>query len=112
MVAESRVLFRVENLHQRRRRIAAEVAAQLIDLVQHEHWIVGFGTTYSLNDLARQSADIGSTVAADLGFVMHSTEGYAYELPSESASDRFAERGLADSWRPQEAEDRAFHSRL
>ena len=36
VIAERRVLLRVEHFHQRRRRIAAEIAAELVDLVQHE----------------------------------------------------------------------------
>ena len=112
VIAESRVLLRIENLHQRRRRIAAEIAAELIHFVEHEHRIVGFGSAQSLNDLARQRADIGAAVAADFGFVMHAAEGDAHELASERASDGFAERGLAHAWRPDEAEDRALHSRL
>ena len=37
VVAEGVVLLRVEHLEQRRGRIAAEVGAHLVDLVEHEH---------------------------------------------------------------------------
>ena len=37
VVAEGRVLLRVEHLEHRRRRVAAVVGAHLVDLVDHEH---------------------------------------------------------------------------
>ena len=59
-----------------------------------------------LDDVARQRADIGAPVAADLGLVMDAAEADADELPAHGAGDRLAERGLADAGRADEAEDR------
>ncbi len=42
VIAERVVLFWVENFHQRRRRVAAEIASELVHLVQHHHRIVRF----------------------------------------------------------------------
>ena len=42
VIAERVVLFRVEHFHQRRRRVAAEIAAELVDFVEHHDRIVGF----------------------------------------------------------------------
>ena len=43
VIAERRVLLRVEHFHQRRRRIAAEIAAELVDLVQHQDGVHRLG---------------------------------------------------------------------
>ena len=40
VVAESAVLLGVEDLEQRGRRVSAEVATELVDLVEQDHWIV------------------------------------------------------------------------
>ena len=37
VIAERVVLLRIENLEQRRRRIAAIVVSELVDLVEHQH---------------------------------------------------------------------------
>ena len=41
IVAEGGVLFRVEHFEQRRGRVAAEIAPQLIHFVEHENRVVG-----------------------------------------------------------------------
>ena len=69
MVLEPAVLLRVENLEQRRRRIAAEVLAELVDLIEQEQRVGRPGLLQVRDDLARQRADIGPAVAADFGFV-------------------------------------------
>jgi hypothetical protein len=45
-------------------------------------------------------------VAPDLGLVSDAADRDAHELAPERAGNRLPERGLADSWRPDEAEDR------
>jgi hypothetical protein len=54
VVAESRVLLRIERFQQRRRRIAAEVAPHLVNFVEHEHRIFRLRAPNALNDLPRQ----------------------------------------------------------
>ena len=46
VVAEADVLLRVEHFEQRARRIAAEVGADLVDLVDHEQRVVGAGVAH------------------------------------------------------------------
>src|SRR6185503_1208093 len=109
VVAEARVLLGVEHFQQRRRRVAVEAAlAELVDLVEHHHRAVGLCAADRLDDVARQRADVGAPVAADLGLVVHAAERDALELASRGARDRLAERGLADSGRADEAQDRAL----
>ncbi len=107
VVVEGRVLLGIEHLEQRRRRIAAEVRAHLVDLVEQEERIRGLRLAHRLDDLAGHRADIGAAVAADLGLVAHAAERHAHELAAGRLGDRLAERGLADARRADEAQDRA-----
>ncbi len=108
MIAKGRVLLRVEDLEQGRGRVAAEVGADLVDLVEHEHRVAGTGLVDPLQDAARQRADVGAAMAADLGLVADAAERQADELAPQRAGDGAAERGLADARRADEAEDRAL----
>ena len=110
MVVEGVVLLRVEHLEQRRRRVAAEVHRHLVDFVEQEDGIARAGLLEALDDLARQRADVGAAVAADLGLVAHAAQRDAHEVAAGGARDRLAERGLADARRADEAQDRALHA--
>ena len=109
VVAERVVLLRIERLEQGRGRVAAEVAAQLVDFVQHDHRVVGFGAANALDDLARQRADVGAPVAADFGLVVHAAQRDALELAAQRAGDGAAQAGLAHARRSDKAQDRALH---
>jgi hypothetical protein len=105
VIEEGVVLFRVEHLEQRRRRIAAEVHRHLVDFVEQEDRVHRAGLLHHLDDLAGEGADVGAAVAADLGLVTHAAERQADELPVHGARDRLGERGLSDPRRPGEGED-------
>ena len=107
VVVERRVLLRIEHLQQGRRRVAAEVLAHLVDLVEQDERVGGLGLLHRLDDLAGHRADIGAAVTADLGLVTHAAERHAHELAAGRLGDRLAERGLADARRADEAQDRA-----
>ena len=106
IVAEAVVLLGIEHLQHRGGRVALNAGAKLVDLVQHHDAVPGAGLADRLDDVAGQSADIGSPMAADLGFVMHAAEAHADKFAVHGARDRLAERGLADAGRPDEAKDR------
>ena len=110
MIAEGVVLFRIEDLEQRRGRVAAEVRAELVDLVEDEHRVAGFGAPQALDDLAGQGADVGAAVTADLGLVAHAAERHPDELAAQRLGDRAGQRRLADPGRADEAEDRPLHA--
>ena len=112
VVPERVVLLRIQRFQQRRRRVAAEVASQLVDLVQHKDRIVGLRAAQRLHDLPRQGPDVGAAMAANLGFVVHAAERDTLELASQGARNAAAERGLAYAWRSDEAEDGPLHIRL
>ena len=82
-------------------------APSLVDLVEHHHGVARSGLAQRLDDAARQRADVGAAVAADLGLVAHAAERDAHELAPERAGDALAERSLADAGRADEAQDRA-----
>ena len=109
MIPECIVLLRIEHFHQCRRRIAAEIAAQFVDLVQHHHRVVRFSALYTLNDLTGQRPDVRAAVSADFRFIVHAAEGDAHEFTSQRSRDGLAKRSLAHAWRPNEAQDRPLH---
>ena len=71
MIAEGMILFRVQDLEQRRRRIAAKVRADFVDLIEHEHGIVRPGLFDPLDDAAGKRPHVGAPVAAHFRFVAH-----------------------------------------
>ncbi len=113
VVAEPGVLFGIEHFQQRTRRVAVETArAEFVDLVEHQHASARFRAPDRLDDVARQRADVGAPVAADLRFVMGAAQRDALELAPGGARDRLPERGLAHAGRADEAQDRALAVRI
>ena len=112
VVAEGRVLLGVEHLEHRARRVAAEVRAHLVDLVDHQHRVVRAGVAHRADDRAGHRADVGAAVPADLRLVAHAAHRDALELAAHRLGDRAAQRGLADAGRSDEAEDRGARVRL
>ena len=108
VVVEGVVLLGVEHLEQGRRRVAAEIGAHLVDLVEQEQRVDLLRLPHRLDHLAGHRADIGAAVAPDLGLVAHAAEAHAHELAARGARDRLAERGLADAGRADQAKDRAL----
>jgi hypothetical protein len=101
------VLGRVEDFQQRRRGVPAPVAADLVDLVEHDDRVERAGFFQRASDAPRQRADIRSAMAANLGLVVDAAQRDAGERAPERASDRLAKRGLADTWRADQGDDRA-----
>ena len=95
VVAERVVLRRVEHLEQRRRRVAAPVGADLVDLVEHDHRVHRPGVAQRADEPAGQRADVRAAVTADLGLVADAAERHAHELAVERARDRLADGRLA-----------------
>jgi hypothetical protein len=89
-------------------RVAVErVAAELVDLVEHDDAVVGAALLDRLQDEPRHRADVRAPVAAHLRLGVHAAEGDAVELAAERRGDRLAERRLADAGRALHAQDRA-----
>jgi len=105
MIDEGVVLLRVEHLQQRRRRVAPEVVAQLVDFVEHEQRVARADAAHGLDDAAGHGPDVGAAVAANLRLVTHAAQADAHELAAQRAGDGAAERGLARARRADEAQD-------
>ena len=105
VVAEGRVLRRVEDLQHRAGRVAAPVGAHLVDLVDHEHRVARLGVAERADDRPGHRADVRAPVAAQLRLVADAADRDAHELAPERGRDRVAERRLADAGRADEAED-------
>ena len=108
VIAELSVLFGVEHFQQGGSRIAAEIGAELVDLVQHEDRVERAYPAQRLDDAPGHRTDIGAAVTADFGFIMDAAQRHAHELAPQRAGDRLAEGGLANTRRADEAQDDAF----
>ncbi len=105
VIDEGLVLLGVEDLQQRRRRVALEAGAKLVDLVEHDDGVHRAGPLERLHDAARERAHVGAPVAADLRLVAHAAQRHAQELAAHGARDRLPERSLAHAGRTREAEN-------
>ena len=74
VVAELPVLLRIEDLEQRCGRIAAEVRAHLVDLVEHDHRVARARRAHRLDDPAGQRPDVRAPVPANLGLIPDATQ--------------------------------------
>jgi len=107
VVVEGAVLFGIEHLEQRGRRIAAKVGRHLVDFIEQEQRIAHAALGEILNDFSGHGADIGAPMPADLRFVPHAAQGHAHELAIGGARHALPQGGLADARRSHQAEDRA-----
>ncbi len=107
VVAEGRVLSRVEHLEQRGRRIAAPVGADLVDLVEQNHRVHRLRIPQRADEASRQGTDVGAAVTPDLGLVADAAERHADELAVQRPGDRLANRRLAGAGRADQGQDRA-----
>ena len=105
VVAERRVLRRVEDLEQRAGRVAPPVRADLVDLVEQDHRVHRPRVTEGTDQAARERPDVRAPVAADLGLVAQAAERHADELAAHRLGDRLADRGLAGAGGPDQRED-------
>ena len=112
IIVERCVLLRIKSLKQSRRRIALEVAAELVDLVKHNHRIRCSSTVDSIEKTARKRAHISLSMSTDLRLIMNSTQGNAHILTSECASNRLSEACLTHTRRAVKTKDRRLHVAL
>src|SRR5262249_37838461 len=95
------ILRRIENFQQRRGRIATKVMPQLVDLIQHEHRVIGLGTPDCLDNPARKRPNVGAPMPAQFRFVMHTAEAETLEGPPQGTRNglpegRFPHPGWTD----------------
>src|SRR5207237_1314104 len=111
-IGEGAVLLGIQHLEESRRRIAAEVGAELIDFVENKQRVIRSRVAQPLNNPPGQRSDIGPPMAANFSLVADTTERESLELASERARDRLAERGFAGPGRADEAQNRSLAIRL
>src|SRR5262249_24869644 len=97
---------RIEDFEEGRRRVAAPIRADLVDLVEHEHGVAHADAPEALDDAPRKRPDVRPTMAPDLRFVADAAQRHADELAAERPRDRLAKARLADARRAHETEDR------
>ncbi|KAJ0336313.1 hypothetical protein COL154_014365, partial [Colletotrichum chrysophilum] len=105
VVVEGAVLLRIEHLEQGRGRVAAEIGAHLVDLVEQEERVGLLGLLHRLDDLAGHRADIGTAVAGYLGLVPYAAKRHPHIFATRGLGDRLGERRLADAGRSHQAQD-------
>src|SRR6185369_16731864 len=93
---------------QGRRRIAAKISADFVDLVEHDQRVVRAGLLHGLNDSSGHRADVRPAVTAYLSLVVNAAERPSHKLAIQSAGDRASQRSLADSRWSNETKNRAF----
>lgn len=108
MIAEIAVLFRIKHFKQGRGGIAAEVVAELVDFVKHDHGVARSGLFHGLDDAPGERADVGAPVASDFRLVPHAAKRYALEFAAKRPRDGAAERSLAHAGRAGKAQNRPF----
>src|SRR4029077_8770193 len=102
MIHECMVLPWVEDFEQGAGGIPAEIGANLVDLVEHQHGVPRAGTAKLLDEPARHRTDIGAPVPADLRLVAYPAQAHPGKLAPERVGDRLPETCFSDTWRTEE----------
>jgi hypothetical protein len=87
MVHKGIILLRIKYLKERRGRISAEIAADLVYFVQDKHGIIGFRPLDTLDNAARKRPYIGAAMSSYLRLVPHSPQGNAHKLTAEGVGN-------------------------
>jgi len=103
VVEETAVLLRVEHLEEHRGRIAAEVLADLVHLVEHEDRVEDPEPLKLLGDAPGHGAHVSAPMAPDLRLVVEAGHGKADEFSAQGLGHGPAHRGLSRSRRAAEA---------
>ena len=85
------------------------VHAHLVDLVEQEQWVLHTHLGQLLKQLAGQGTNVGFAVATNLRFITDAAQRHTRVLAIGRASDRLAKRGLANTGRAYQTENRALH---
>ncbi len=102
VVPEGVVLGRVEDFEEGGGRVAPEVRADLVDLVEQDDRVHRTGLLDGADDAAGQRSDVRTPVAADLRLVPYAAERDPDELAAHGTGHGLAQRGLADAGRPDQ----------
>ena len=95
VVQEFLVLFRVQSFQQGRGRVALIGAADLVDLIQHDHRVGHLAVFQGLHEFTGHGADVGAAVAFDFSFIAHTADTEPIKLPAKGIGHRTADGGFA-----------------
>ena len=109
VVKKGVVLFRIQDLQQSRRNIAAKILPDLVDFIQ-DHDGVGTARFFdALDNTTRHSANIGSAVTADGGLVVDTAQTHADIFPAQGPGNAFAQGSFANPRRSDQKQNRSLH---
>ena len=80
----------------------------LVDFIEDKHGIARAGLLDALDDTARHGTDIRTAVTTDLRLVVQATQRHTHILAFHSRGDALAQRGLTDTRRTVEADNRTL----
>ena len=109
VIAERVILLGVENLEQGGAWIASEIRAHLVDFIQQENRVLRPDGLHPLDNPSGQRPHISTPVSPNLRFIAHATERYADKLALHGTSDRAGQGSLANTRRPNKAQNRPLH---
>mmetsp|Transcript_96237 Transcript_96237/g.206553 ORF Transcript_96237/g.206553 Transcript_96237/m.206553 type:complete len:566 (+) Transcript_96237:936-2633(+) len=104
-IPEARILCRVEDLQERRGGVAPVVPTELVHLIDENHGVRNLCDLQSLNHLPWHGTHVGAPVAPDLRHIVETAHGKAKEFAIQGPGDTFADGGLADARRSDQAHD-------
>ena len=109
MISKTAVLFRIQHLQQRSRRIAADIGGHFIDFIQKNNRIIGLKTCHFRNEFTWQRTEIGSAVTAYFSLVPYTAETDPHIIPAHSLGYGFYKRGLTHSRCTYQTENPSFY---
>ena len=109
VIVEVFILLGIQHLKQCCRRVATEIVAHFIDLIEQEKRITGFRFFHALNQLAGHRPDIGTTVATNFRFITHAAERNFNIVAASRLRDGTCQRGFTNAGRANEAQNWAFN---
>ena len=111
MIPEPAVLFTVQYLKQRRRRITPVILAHLVYLVKQEQRILYSRILKSGRDTPRHGSHIGLPVSSYLCLIPYTPKANPYIFPVKRPGHRACDARLAGSRRSHKTDDRRVLSR-
>ena len=99
IVAEALVLFGIKNLEKSRGGISSKIVGHFVYFIKNNNRVLGFCVNQRGYDSAGHRSDVGLSMTADLGLIVHTAERNSCILPSECASNRSRDRCFTDAGR-------------
>ena len=110
VICERMVLLRVQDLKQSGAGVTMSgPLSNLVDLIDEDDRVLDLGILQRLDDLARDSAYVGSSMALERAGISRTAKRDPDVLAAQGLSDMFANGRLSNTWRSNEAQNLALH---